>query len=100
MIGGPEGKLTPFVVELRVVDPHDFTARGRINHIGISCRDLPFSYDNLVIERARIGHGKISRAVDWLVRVSIDLVKPWSGGIVEIGVKGKSQQTAFIVRRH
>src|SRR6266851_8523425 len=60
VISGPEGKLTPFVVEFRVVDPHDFTARGRINHIGISCRDLPFSYDGLVIERTGVANRKIS----------------------------------------
>src|SRR5713101_8485216 len=90
VISGPEGKLTPFVVELRVVDPHDFTARGWINHIGICLRDFPFSYDGLVIERALIGHGKISRAVDWLVRIGIDLVEPWSGGIVKVRVKGES----------
>src|SRR5713101_4400706 len=45
VISGPEGKLTPFVVELRVVDPHDFTARGWINHIGICLRDFPLRYD-------------------------------------------------------
>ena len=68
------------MVELRVVDPHDFTPRGRIDHVGISCRDLPFSYDALIIERAGIGHRKIRRTIDWLARVGIDLVVARGGG--------------------
>jgi hypothetical protein len=50
-----------------------------------------------VIERTGIGDGKIRRTVDWLAGVGIDLVVARSGGIVEVRVKGKSQQTALIV---
>src|SRR5450432_4015709 len=100
MIGGAESDVAAIVVELRLVDPHYLTARGRVDYIGIAGRDLPFRNHTLAIEGMVVWNRKISLTRDWLARVGIDPVVADRRWVVEIRMKCQSEQTALIVVRH
>src|SRR5256714_4191517 len=72
MIARPKRQLTGVVVELRLVDPHHFAPRGRIDYVGIAGGNLPLRDHALMVKGVWVRHRKVRRAVYRLARVSVE----------------------------
>src|SRR3954470_20306186 len=99
MIARPEDELAGVVIELRLVDPHDFPPGCRINDVGITSGDLPFRDHALMVEGIGMRNREVGGAVHGLAQVSVELPEAWAARIREARVESEPEQAALIVIR-
>src|SRR2546423_13037831 len=100
MIARPKRQLTGVVVELRLVDPHHFAPRGRIDYVGIAGGNLPLRDHALMVKGVWVRHRKVRRAVYRLARVSVEPAEARAVRIREARMKGEPEESSLVVAGH